>query len=172
MKFLLPYLLLAACASVSTPPELLATELDSVPRVHRSGDVYLAGQPSSGGLAQMKEAGIAQVINLRGPDEDLGCDEPGIVEALGMEYLSLPIDSPEALTDDLFGQLRASLREADGPVLVHCKSANRVGAVWLTYRVLDQGVDLEQALEEAHQVGLRSATLEAKALEYISRERD
>jgi ubiquinone/menaquinone biosynthesis C-methylase UbiE len=56
--------------------------------------------------------------------------------------------------------------------MLHCGSANRVGAVWLTYRVLDQGVPIETAIEEAKTIGLRSPEYEAKARDYIHRHAD
>jgi hypothetical protein len=41
--------------------------------------------------------------------------------------------------------------------------------VWLTWRVLDEGVPYDEALVEAHAIGLRSPALEAKAADYIER---
>ena len=53
------------------------------------------------------------------------------------------------------------------PILVHCASANRVGAVWLAHRVLDDGLAYEAALAEAKTVGLKAPALEQRAKEYI-----
>jgi hypothetical protein len=51
---------------------------------------------------------------------------------------------------------------------VHCGSANRVGAVWLAKRVLQDGWTIEKATEEAKLIGLRSEPLEKFALSYIA----
>ena len=51
--------------------------------------------------------------------------------------------------------------------MLHCASGNRVGAVWLAYRVLDEGLEPGAALEEARTIGLRSAGYEERALEYV-----
>lgn len=42
----------------------------------------------------------------------------------------------------------------NAPLLVHCASANRVGAMWTLYRVR-QGIPLAIALEEGRTAGLR-----------------
>ena len=55
---------------------------------------------------------------------------------------------------------------------MHCASANRVGAVWLPYRVLDQNVPLEEALPQAQAIGLRSPEFIERAHDYIRRHRE
>lgn len=170
MRLLALLLLLALPWSVgcaAPPPTVEPAEFGATPNLHRCGEVYLAGQPSPGGFARAREAGVVHVINLRTQAEDLGCDEPAIVVALGMTYEHQPFRSPASMDATLLDAVRESLRNAEGPVMMHCKSANRAGAAWLPYRVLDQGVPLEQALEEAHTIGLRSAEHEQAALDYI-----
>ena len=49
-------------------------------------------------------------------------------------------------------------------MFIHCGSANRVGAVWLVKRVLQDGWTVPKATEEAKMIGLRSAPLEQFAL--------
>ena len=51
--------------------------------------------------------------------------------------------------------------------MLHCGSANRVGAVWMVYRVLDEGVTWEQAHREALEVGLRTDGYVERAKEYV-----
>ncbi|MBI1312566.1 methyltransferase domain-containing protein [bacterium] len=55
--------------------------------------------------------------------------------------------------------------------MVHCASANRVGAVWLAHRVLDAKIPVEASLAEARAVGLRTSAYEQRAYEYIAAER-
>ena len=65
----------------------------------------------------------------------------------------------------------ASLQLQDGgrrPVLAHCSSANRVGALLIPYLILDEGSTPEKAKEIAAEVGLRSNRLERAALRYVS----
>lgn len=184
---LLPVLLLAACtaeesrqpsseaqapaAAASTVASVEQASLGSIPNLSRAGNLFFAGQPNSDDLGLLEGAGITTVINLRHPAELGGFDEGAAVRDLGLSYESLPWNGPDELTDDVFEATRALLREVDSPTLFHCGSANRVGAVWLPFRVLDQGVDLEQAVAEARQVGMRTPEYEALARDYIARNR-
>ena len=104
--------------------------------------------------------------------DELDWDEAATLKELELEYHHVPIASPNALTDETFDKVRKLLNDRDErPLLVHCASASRVGAVWLAHRVLDDGLTYEAALAEAKTVGLKAAPLEAKAREYIARQK-
>ena len=139
----------------------------SIKTLHKTGDLYLASQPSAGDYAQLQAQGIKTVIDLRKDQEQRGFDEAKTVRDLGMTYVQIPWNGTDELDDVKFYDMRQALRGAERPILMKCGSSNRVGAGWLVYRVLDQGVPLDQAVEEAHTVGLRTAAYEAKALQYI-----
>ena len=158
----------AFCQSNSTPAVKNAT-LGQTRNVHACGNLFLAGQPTQADIATIKAKQVKRVITLRA-DGEIDWDEGAAVEGAGLQFVEIPFRSPDSLTDDVFGKVRKLLQDADKtPTLLHCGSANRVGAVWLTYRVLDEGVPSEIALKEAETIGLRSAALEAKALDYIKR---
>ena len=101
------------------------------------------------------------------PQEQEDFDEAGIVTGLGMTYISLPWNGPDALTDDVFDRAREMFNTAERPMMVHCGSANRVGAVWIPWRVLDGGVSFEAALTEARTMGLRTPAYIDRARSYI-----
>ena len=139
-----------------------------IARVSRLADVYLASQPTAADLAEAKNLGIKTVINLRPDAETKGFDERRAVEAAGLAYVHIPFAADD-VTDAVFDQAREQLKSAPRPLLLHCGTANRVGGVWLPYRVLDAGLSWDAALAEAKTIGLRNATLEAKAKEYVER---
>jgi uncharacterized protein (TIGR01244 family) len=141
----------------------------SITRLHTLGGVYLASQPSADDLAQAKAGGIKTVINLRPASEQPDMDEPAIATGLGLTYVHLPWNGAEQLTDEVFARTRELLSSAERPILLHCASANRVGAVWIPWRVLDGGVELEAAVAEAKTIGLKTAEYEAKARDYVAR---
>ena len=86
-----------------------------------------------------------------------------------MSYVSVPFNSA-GLNDAVFDKIRALLSdEANHPVMVHCGSANRVGAVWMPFRVLDQDLGEAAALAEAKAIGLRDPAMEKAALDYIEK---
>ena len=153
-------------APVPLPVEALT--LEGIRNVHRVGNLTLAGQPSEDGLDLLSEQGVELIISLRQADEEVGYDEPAAVELREMEFVNPGFRAAEELTDERLDALRALLTENEGrQVFLHCGSAHRVGAAWMAYRVLDQGVAVETALEEAHEVGLRAGDHEARALDYI-----
>ncbi len=52
---------------------------------------------------------------------------------------------------------------------MHCRSANRVGAIRLAHRALDHGLSYDQALDEAKTVGLKLPAFVEKAKDYLDR---
>ena len=154
----------------ATIEALAPAKIGSIGRVHTLGGVFLAVQPREEDFAQAKQAGIKTVVNLRHAGEIAGFDEQQVVEAQGLAYINLPWNGPDELTDEVFDKAREQLKTAERPILLHCATANRVGAVWLPYRVLDGGVSWDDALTEAKTIGLRSTPYEAKAKDYIARQ--
>jgi uncharacterized protein (TIGR01244 family) len=140
-----------------------------VERLHTYDGIFLASQPQRDDFRLAKEGGIKTVINLREKDE-LDWDEEAFVKDLGMEYHHLPFKSPAGLTDEVFAKARQVLNNKEKkPILLHCSSANRVGAIWLAHRVLDHKLGYEDALKEAETVGLKLPAFADKAKDYIKR---
>lgn len=154
-----------------TTDKLEPYECGTITRLHTLGGVFLASQPKPEDFAQAKKGGVKTVINLRHAAEIKDFDEKQVVGAEGLAYINLPWDGPAELTDEVFDNAREHLKTAERPILLHCSSANRVGAVWLPYRVLDGGLSWDDALAEAKTVGLKSPDYEAKAKDYIGRRR-
>jgi uncharacterized protein (TIGR01244 family) len=141
----------------------------SIERVHQAGDVLLAGQPQPDDLALACGQGVKTVVSLRHASE-LDWDEATYVAWLGMQYHHIPFGSPGSLTDEVFNTAREVLNDTSrGPMILHCASANRVGAVWLVHRVVDDGLSYDDALEEAKTVGLRSQEYQQRAESYLRR---
>jgi len=148
-----------------------AVTCGTIKQIHAVDGLYLAGQPSAQDYALLKEQfGIKTVIDLRKPEEQRGFDEARAVQALGMSYITLPWNGAEELTDEKLDAMRKLLRESERPLLMKCGSSNRVGAGWLAYRVLDEGVALEQAVAQAKEVGMRTPAYETITREYIQKQ--
>lgn len=152
-----------------TTEKLEPYECGTITRLHTMGGVFLASQPNPSDFDQAQKGGVKSVINLRHHSENTEFDEPAVVADLGLNYYNLPWNGPDELTDEIFDRSRELLKTAERPILLHCSSANRVGTVWIPYRVLDQGADLETAVEEAKVIGLKSPDYEAKARDYVER---
>ncbi len=142
------------------------SELGGTRNVHRVGNLFLAGQFGLNDVEVIKTAGIETVISLRSTGE-IFWDERLAVEQSGLKFESFGFVSPDALTDEIFAQVCQRLVNNPGKTLLHCGGADRVGAVWLAHRVLDEKIPLEQALREAHEIGLKTPAYEQRAIEYI-----
>ena len=113
-----------------------------------------SGQPDARSLTALAESGYTAVIDLRGPQENRGIDERSLVEELGMTYFSLPVAGASGVTYENASMIDHLLSEIEGPVLVHCGSGNRVGAL-LALREKLNGADNEAALAFGRKAGLR-----------------
>ena len=130
--------------------------------------VVTAGQPEEEHLKRLAEGGYKTVVDLRTPGETPRPDEWGkVVRRAGMEYVNIPVGHKN-IDDETFDRFRGLIRDGGRrPVLVHCSSANRVGALLIPYLILDVGSTPEKAKEIAAEVGLRSNRLERAALRYV-----
>src|SRR5258708_32963861 len=102
--------------------------LDAIKNFIPLGDrIATAGQPTEGQLSEVAASGFGVVINL-GLLDPRYClpDEAGVVSALGMRYLHIPVrfDAP---TPDDFELFLAAMDDAAGArVFFHCALNYRV----------------------------------------------
>jgi protein tyrosine phosphatase (PTP) superfamily phosphohydrolase (DUF442 family) len=130
--------------------------------------VGTAGQPEPRHLEQLADAGYRTILDLRGSDEDRGFDERAKATDAGLTYLNIPVG--KSLPDGAIDRVRAVLADTSNrPLLVHCGSASRVGGSMIPYLVLDEGMDPEEAVRKAKEIGLASEDLERDALDYVER---
>ncbi|MEO0478244.1 MAG: hypothetical protein AAF196_02060 [Planctomycetota bacterium] len=153
--------------------ELVKSDVAKAYPFHRYGaDLYLAGLPSEADFRSMAEAGVRTICDLCDVGERGRNDpEPDLVRELGMEFLHCPMGGDTGHGDPIFDEGRRILREAERPLVMHCQSSNRVGAVFLTWCILDEGIDQDTALDLARRSGLSSSFLEGRALEYVAAHR-
>ena len=132
--------------------------------------VACGGATQTAALEGLKNDGFKSVINLRQASENGANIDENRAKAteLGLKYIHIPLNAaaPENKTVDDF--LAAVNDKSNQPVYIHCGSANRVGAVWLVKRVMQDGWPVEKATAEAKLIGLSSAPLEQFALKYIA----
>jgi protein tyrosine phosphatase (PTP) superfamily phosphohydrolase (DUF442 family) len=132
-------------------------------------NVITGGQPSAQQLRALKEGGGEIVLDIRDPMEARPVDEASLVRELGMEYVNIPVRAG-SLDDDTLERILAVLRRAgDRTVFFHCGSGNRVGGALIPYLILDQGMEEEDAVEQAMRVGLRNAEIMQWGLDYARR---
>lgn len=120
----------------------------------------LRPQIATGGLIQpgavpkLRELGFATIIDLRGPLEGTAAEKQA-AQAAGLRYINIPVTEGLPSEAQLVEFGRVIEDPNNFPVLVHCASANRVGALWALYQA-HSGKPLEMAVAEGRAVGLRS----------------
>lgn len=162
-------LVLPACAehieTVHASP--LIVDLENVVEtgvVQPVDGITSAGQPDRAALEVFSHNGYVAVVDLRTEGEARGLDEQTVVEELGMDYVSLPIGR-DGISFDNANALDKLISRYDAPVLVHCRSGNRVGAL-LALRASLAGADDESAIEAGRAGGL--TRLESQVRDVLS----
>lgn len=94
-----------------------------------SPGVISAGRLKPEDIARLQDAGIQHVIDLTPDDETPDFDEADAVRSANIHYSNLPISGAADLTRENVIAFDRLLQSAERPVLVHCASGNRVGAM-------------------------------------------
>ncbi len=129
--------------------------------LYHDGDFFFAGQPTPAGLRMMAEKGVTTVINLRldkEMSERVNFDEPAMAKELGMKYVSLPMSTGTYSMENV-DALDEALEHAQGKVLLHCGSSNRVGVLWANYLHRYRGLSLEEAIARGKAAGMTRDSL-------------
>ncbi len=160
---------LSALALVLAAPVADAEQKDHGLRgaKHPEPGVLFGGQPTEDQLKAMAADGLSFVLDLRAEGENRGFDEPAALQSLDVPYLNVPVDAERLAQPETFERFIEAMDKVDGPVLVHCASGNRVGALYYAYLVAGKGVDREEARTRAKENGLRSAALEKAVDGYL-----
>jgi uncharacterized protein (TIGR01244 family) len=132
--------------------------------------VGCGGAVDPSAMTALKQEGFVSVINLRTADEQ-GAEidaSRAAAQKAGLKYIHLPFNGASPDPKIVSDFLAAVADKSNQPVFVHCGTANRVGAVWMIKRVLQDGWAIDRAQAEAEAIGLTSPQLLAFAKTYIT----
>jgi uncharacterized protein (TIGR01244 family) len=149
---LVPLVLMPAAARAGEIPATVDAALIPWYRVIEPG-LATAGQPAPEALPKLKEMGFRTVVNLR-TEREGAADERPALEAQGLRYVSVPI-TPETFSLADVEVVEKVLADAGArPVLLHCASSNRVGAVWAVIQAR-KGKSLAEAEAAGTEAGMK-----------------
>ena len=116
--------------------------------------VWRSNQPTHARFEKYAKMGIKTVVNLRGEDKHAHyLFEKESVEALGMTLVNAKLWAREAAPRKRILAVIEALREAERPMVFHCKSgADRAGFVAAAYLLVFEGASIEEAKK---QLGLK-----------------
>jgi uncharacterized protein (TIGR01244 family) len=131
--------------------------------------VGCGGAVDPSAMSALRKEGYVSVINLRLPNEEGADIDAGRAAAktAGLKYIHLPFNAASPDPKVVSDFLGAVADKSNQPVFIHCGSANRVGAVWMIKRVLQDGWAIDRAQTEAQAIGLQNPQLLAFATGYI-----
>jgi uncharacterized protein (TIGR01244 family) len=115
--------------------------------------IATAGSLKDGAVADLKPLGFVTVVDLRGPKEGTA-SEKAEVESAGLRYFNIPVTEQTPTDAQVEAFTRIVDEPANRPILIHCSTANRVGAIWTLYQV-SKGVPIAVAVEEGRTIGLQ-----------------
>jgi uncharacterized protein (TIGR01244 family) len=143
---------------------------EDVPRILCVDESFAtAGQPKETAFAKLASNGFRSVLNLRTDAEGVDlARERETAEKAGLRYISVPVSTQSLGEETVTAFIKAVKDKSNHPMLIKCGTANRVGAMMMIFRVLDQGWTEEKALEEATAIGLTSPNLKKFAQDYIA----
>jgi tyrosine-protein phosphatase SIW14 len=123
-----------------------------------SGLILRGAQPTEIGIRELAAAHVKTVLNLR-EEKDLIRTEAAIVEAAGMNFISVPLSGFWSPKDKDIALVESLLNRPDlQPIFIHCKlGEDRSGLVVGLYRVFTQHVEPRAAYEEMKHYGFHHA---------------
>ncbi len=133
-----------------------AVHLDAINVRHPANNIITAGQPTVNDIKALKAAGVTAVINLRPKTERVNFDEKATVEALGMQYINIPVSGAKGLTKDNAKALDEILGKTQGTSFVHCGSGNRAGGLFAMRAFYFQDKSIDESLQVGENFGLTS----------------
>lgn len=163
MKSSLPLALLLAPVAAGYALHAQAMDLPSIAHARAPATgIVSAGRLEAVDIERLRGAGIAQVIDLTPDAETPGFDEAAAVRGAGIAYANLPLRGAVDLTRENVLAFDAILRDAPRPVLVHCASGNRVGAMAALRAAWVDGTSVEEAIAIGKAWGLAGLESEVR----------
>ena len=148
------FLIISSPASAADLQVPFGSQLQNLIKNYNRATPTLAtsGTISTGAVKELAEKGFATIIDLRTENEGTA-EEKKNVESAGMDYINIPVTSA-GINHKQLEIFTKAIENTQAPILVHCASGNRVGALWTTYR-LSKGINSKIAFEEGRTAGMK-----------------
>ncbi len=114
--------------------------------------IAISGLIGDGGAQALAAHGFKTIIDLRTATEGTA-DEKALIDLNGMNYINIPM-TVAGISEEQLAAFTKVMETAQAPILIHCGSGNRAGAMWASYQIR-KGVDPEVALAAGRKAGMR-----------------
>lgn len=148
---------LAACLPLQLAS---ASGLDDIVNYREySATLSSSGQPDKAQLESARDSGFERVVYLAFSDDHTAlANEDRVVKDLGMDYVHVPVVWEAPSSSDFYAFAGAMQREPGRKTLVHCQVNYRASTFSFLYRVLYEGVPVDQAKEDMNSVWIPNDT--------------
>lgn len=155
VRFFIIILVLSSSGWVSAKDQVpYATQINDLMRYLRvTPHIATSGALSKDGIQELVKHSFQTVIDLRSESEGTPSEKKA-VEAAGMVYINIPVTS-EGINESQLTAFKQALEQAAPPILIHCATGNRAGAMWTAYR-LSEGIAPEIAFKEGRAAGMNA----------------
>jgi uncharacterized protein (TIGR01244 family) len=140
----------AGCATPGAPTLVPAVANAASP----VAGIVTAGRLDASDIRLLRQASIRHVIDLTPDAETPDFDEAGVFRQTGIGYSNLPLRGASDLTLANVKLFDALIKTSPRPLLVHCASGNRVGAMAALRAAWVQGQSLDAAIATGKAWGL------------------
>jgi len=117
--------------------------------------LYRGAQPHVEGIPELKKLGITTIVDLRGEDSGRRESEKEQAEALGMQFVSIPVSGWSPPSNEQVAQFLSLFHNnPKEKIFVHCRFGDdRTGVFVATYRMAYEGWPAQQAMNEMYFFG-------------------
>ncbi|MBU0916726.1 MULTISPECIES: fused DSP-PTPase phosphatase/NAD kinase-like protein [Aquabacterium] len=119
------------------------------------GVLWRGGKPDEQGASALLSKGVGTVVNLEMLHSDKGSfQQATVASSRQVDYFEVPEWEPNVIiapgwVDDSVAEFIAIVRTQPRPVYVHCRSGqNRTGVMVAAYRIIEEGLSVEAAIDE------------------------
>lgn len=119
-------------------------------------------EPDADEFARIAREGFRSVVSLQSGDEkqkNPPDDERRMVEQAGLAFYHQPV-TKDSLSDDAVDRFREALESLPKPVLMHCASGKRAGAMAMMHMGTEKGMSGEEVIGKAAEMGFECDTPE------------
>jgi protein tyrosine phosphatase (PTP) superfamily phosphohydrolase (DUF442 family) len=115
--------------------------------------IFSSGMPTAEQIPSLAEKNIEVVINLAtSKSEGAIPNEQELVEAQNIKYYNIPVEWNNPTAEDLNEFFNIMKAHGDSKILVHCQANYRASCFITLHRILNLGLDQEQAYEDMNKI--------------------
>ncbi|CUH35021.1 Beta-lactamase hydrolase-like protein [Jannaschia seosinensis] len=121
--------------------------------------------PDADALRRMSQEGVKSVVNLRteGEKQEIGPEEERrLAEDAGLAYVHHPV-AGDRISEEVVDTFREKLKDLPTPIMVHCASGKRAGALTMMHIGAEQNLSGDQTMDQARSLGLEPGSPELEA---------